>query len=303
MKLFKTITIAALIAGMSALSAFAHGAKVGKLEIHHPNSPATLPGAPVGAGFLTIVNTGKEDDRLVSITSSIAGDTQMHEMAMEGDVMKMRQLKDGIPIPAGAKVELKRGGLHVMFMQLKEPLKEGEMVKATLAFEKAGTVDVEFKVEAANAKHEGHSDHSGHAASADMAQPDDAKLAIPMVMKALFETPDNPLSVDPVVVNGNWAVASWAQGEKGGRALLKKGEKGWSIHLCSGASLKDAAALKQIGLEEASATKIAAELATTEAALGEKQIALFDSFEGTMMIGAEGHGAEGGHDAHKAHKK
>ncbi|MEN9895742.1 MAG: hypothetical protein RIR97_1594, partial [Pseudomonadota bacterium] len=299
MKLLKTIGIAALIAGMSALSAFAHSYKVGTLEIRHPHSPATLPGAPVGAGFLTITNTGTDDDRLTSVSTPIAGEGQIHEMAMEGEVMKMRQLKDGIAIPAGATVELKRGGLHLMFMQLKEPMKEGGMVKATLTFEKAGTVDVEFKVEAANAKHE---DHMNHAASADMAQPEDAKRAIPMVMKALFETPDNPLYVDPVVVDGAWAVASWAQGEKGGRALLKKGEKGWSIHLCSGASLKDAAALKQIGLEDASATKIAADLATAEAALGEKQIALFDSFEGTMMIGADGghgagHGADGGHDA------
>ena len=97
------------------------------------------------------------------------------------------------------------------------------MVKATLTFEKAGSVDVEFKVEAANAKAEGHHDH---AASADMEQPADPLQAIPLVMKALFETPENPLAVEPVIVDGHWAVAGWAQGEKGGRALLKKGEKG-----------------------------------------------------------------------------
>jgi periplasmic copper chaperone A len=168
MKLLKTIGFAALIAGMSALSAFAHGYKVGNLEIQHPHSPATLPGAPVGAGFLTIVNTGKDDDRLISVTTPIAGEGQIHEMAMEGEVMKMRQLKDGIPIPAGATVELKRGGLHLMFMPLKQPMKEGEMVKATLTFEKAGSVDVEFKVEAANGSamdhgtDEGHDAHKGH---------------------------------------------------------------------------------------------------------------------------------------------
>ena len=68
---------------------------------------------------------------------------------MENDVMKMRQLPDGIEIPAGATVELKPGGLHVMFMKIKHPLAEGDTFKATLNFEKAGKVDVDFTVGAA----------------------------------------------------------------------------------------------------------------------------------------------------------
>jgi len=141
-------TVAAL--ALSAGVAFAHDYKLGNLEIHHPASKATLPGQPVGGGFLTVTNNGSEADRLVSITASeVSDDVQMHEMAVENDVMKMRQLTEGIDIPAGATVALKSGGLHVMFMSIKRPFKEGESFKATLNFEKAGAVDVDFKVEAA----------------------------------------------------------------------------------------------------------------------------------------------------------
>ena len=159
-------TLAAL--ALSASAVFAHDFTLGNLEIHHPASKATLPGQPVGGGFMTITNKGTEADRLVSITApDVSDDVQIHEMAMENDVMKMRQLPDGIEIPAGAKVELKSGGLHVMFMKIKHPFKEGEKFKATLNFEKAGKIDVDFKIEAAKpgAAH-GESgasgDHSGH---------------------------------------------------------------------------------------------------------------------------------------------
>ncbi|WP_411037274.1 copper chaperone PCu(A)C [Shinella sp. BYT-45] len=151
--------LATLLAlALSAPAAFAHDFTLGSLEIRHPASRATLPGQPVGGGFMTITNKGAEPDRLVSVAApDVSDDVQLHEMAVENDVMKMRQLPDGIDIPAGATVELKSGGLHVMFMKIKRPFKEGETFKATLTFEKAGTVDVDFDVEAAKpgAKH-GH---------------------------------------------------------------------------------------------------------------------------------------------------
>jgi hypothetical protein len=127
-----------------ATPAFAHNGVVhlGDINISLPFTRATLPNAPVAGGFLTIENTGTEPDRLVSAISDIAGDTQIHEMAMEGDVMKMRQLVDGLPIPAGGTVVLAPGGFHIMFMGLKQSLVEGETVTVTLTFEKAGTVDV-----------------------------------------------------------------------------------------------------------------------------------------------------------------
>lgn len=118
----------------------------GELELTAGFTKAMLPGQPVGGGFVTITNKGGEDDKLVSATSDKAGEVQLHEMAMEGDVMKMRQLNDGIAIPAGETVELKPGGLHLMFFKVSEPFKEGETVNVTLTFEKAGAVDVALPV-------------------------------------------------------------------------------------------------------------------------------------------------------------
>ncbi len=128
-------------------SAFAHEFKVGDIEIDHPWSRATPAGAKVAAGYLTIRNEGATPDRLVAVTGSIAGKTQIHEMAVDSSgVMTMRELAGGLEIPAGGEVALKPGSFHIMFMDLKEPAKEGETFKGTLTFEKAGTVDVEFAV-------------------------------------------------------------------------------------------------------------------------------------------------------------
>lgn len=127
-----------------ATPAYAHNGVIhlGDINISLPFTRATLPNAPVGGGFLTIENTGAEADRLISATSTVAGDTQIHEMGMEGDVMKMRQLTDGLEIPAGETVVLAPGGFHIMFMGLKQAFVEGETVAVTLTFEKAGSVEV-----------------------------------------------------------------------------------------------------------------------------------------------------------------
>lgn len=117
---------------------------VGALEISGAFTRATLPNAPVGGGFFTVTNTGTEDDRLVSISTPIAKQSQIHEMAMEGDVMKMRHLADGLVIPAGESVTLEPGGNHLMFMGLNGTIKEGDMVPVTLTFEKAGTITLEL---------------------------------------------------------------------------------------------------------------------------------------------------------------
>jgi copper(I)-binding protein len=135
---------------------------VGELEISGAFTRATLPNAPVGGGFLTITNKGAADDRLVSAASPASGEVQLHEMAMEGDVMKMRRLADGIPVPAGATVTLQPGGLHMMFIKLAGPMVEGTTVPVTLTFEKAGTVSLELSVQGvgADAPAMDHSSHS-----------------------------------------------------------------------------------------------------------------------------------------------
>ncbi len=121
-------------------------AKAGDLELTAGFTKAMLPGQPVGGGFVVIKNTGSTDDVLVAAASDVADHVELHEMAMENDVMKMRPVKDGIPVPAGATVELKPGGLHMMFMGVKEPFVEGGTVKVTLTFKNAGSVDLVLPV-------------------------------------------------------------------------------------------------------------------------------------------------------------
>ncbi len=122
--------------------------KVGDIELQDAYTRAMLPGQPVGGGFVTIRNTGGAD-RLVSASSPVAETVELHEMAMDGEVMKMRKLENGIEVPAGQTVDLKPGGLHMMFMQVKTPFKEGDSVAATLTFEKAGKVEITLPVRTA----------------------------------------------------------------------------------------------------------------------------------------------------------
>lgn len=165
MKRYLICFIAALFTLAGINLAFAHGYKVGALEIGHPYSRAMLPGAKVGGGYLKITNTGTTADRLISVTTDRAESGQIHEMQMDNGIMTMRELKDGIEIPANATVELKPGSYHIMFMNVTQPFKEDEMIKARLMFEKAGPVDVEFKVGPVGGeapKADGHADHAGH---------------------------------------------------------------------------------------------------------------------------------------------
>ncbi len=120
--------------------------KLGDLELSGGFTKAMLPGQPVGGGFVVIKNSGSADDVLVAAESDVADRVELHEMVMENDVMKMRPLKDGIPVPAGGTVELKPGGLHMMFMGVKEPFVEGGTVKVKLTFKNAGSADVVLPV-------------------------------------------------------------------------------------------------------------------------------------------------------------
>ncbi|WEX87035.1 copper chaperone PCu(A)C [Sinorhizobium garamanticum] len=127
--------------------------EAGDLEISGGAVKAMLPGAKVGGGGFVVKNTGSVDDRLLAVESPAAGRVELHEMKMENEVMKMRKLEDGVVIPAGATVELKSGGLHLMFMEVKKPFAEGETVPVTLTFEKSGKVDYVLPVGAAVGGH------------------------------------------------------------------------------------------------------------------------------------------------------
>ena len=112
---------------------------------------------------------------------------------------------------------------------------------------------------------------------------DDAQT-ITHVMKRQFDRPEAPLTVHPVTILGDAAVAGWAQDGKGGRALLRKEKAGWSIHVCAGKGLTQSDVLVK-----------------AEANLTAQQRALFDSFEGMLNVGGPGAPAHGAHGSHAPH--
>ena len=146
----KSMLFAAVLA-LVANAALAHEYKAGSLEIKHPWARATPKGASVAGGYMTIINTGTAPDRLVGGSTPMAGKFEIHQMAMDDGVMKMRPLPNGIEIKPGQTVEFKPGSNHLMFVGLKQPFEQGRRVKGTLVFEKAGTVEVEYAVEAIGA--------------------------------------------------------------------------------------------------------------------------------------------------------
>jgi copper(I)-binding protein len=121
---------------------------VGTMQIGNPWTRATPKGATVAGGYMTISNTGSAPDRLVGGSAAVAGRFEVHNMTMEQDVAKMRPMGTGLEIKPGETVELKPGSFHVMLMGLKQPLEQGQKVKGTLEFEKAGKVEIEYAVEA-----------------------------------------------------------------------------------------------------------------------------------------------------------
>jgi copper(I)-binding protein len=154
-----TSVLLAAILAFAATAASAHEYKAGSLQIQHPWSRATPKGATVAGGYMKIVNTGSTPDRLVGGSTEAAPKFEIHEMSMQGGVMKMRMLPKGLEIKPGQTVELKPGGYHLMFVGISAPLQQGKPVKGTLEFEKAGKVEVEYAVEAIGGAPKGHHGH------------------------------------------------------------------------------------------------------------------------------------------------
>ena len=145
----------AVVIATASVAAHAHSYKIGAIDIGHPYARATAPGQPTGGGFLKLTNKGGAADRLVSASAAVSSRVELHSMKMEGDVMRMRQV-DAVDVPAGETVELKPGGLHIMFVDLKAPLKAGDSFPMTLKFERAGEVTVDVKVEKVKAEPAAH---------------------------------------------------------------------------------------------------------------------------------------------------
>lgn len=148
-------SIALLVLGTSfALPSFA------QVRIEKPWARATVAGASVGGGYFTVINGGAATDRLVGASSPVAARTEIHEMAMEKDIMRMREVRS-VDVPARGKVEFRPGGYHLMFQQLKAPFKEGDKVPVTLRFEKAGDIKAELEVGSLGAAAASKMDHGG----------------------------------------------------------------------------------------------------------------------------------------------
>jgi hypothetical protein len=182
--MFSITRRAALIAGALTLSlssvaslaltprpALAAEVRAGTIVVSQPWTRATPPGAQAAGGYLQLTNTGSAPDRLIGASFAAARNIEMHEMAHANGVMTMREIQGGIPIPPGQTVTLQPGGLHVMFLGLTQPLKEGESIAGSLTFERAGTVAVNFTVGAMGARgavgqqghgHQGRGGHGGH---------------------------------------------------------------------------------------------------------------------------------------------
>jgi copper(I)-binding protein len=129
-----------------SLPATANDYKLGALEIGHPWARPTLPGQTSGGGYLSVNNQGSRPDRLLGGSTSAAAAVEVHEMRMEGDVMRMRE-RAALDLPAGKVVTLAPGGLHLMLTGLRSPLKAGDRVPLKLYFERAGEIDVVLHVE------------------------------------------------------------------------------------------------------------------------------------------------------------
>ncbi len=153
---------AGLLVTLVAGAGLAHDYKVGSLVVDHPWTRATPKGASVAGGYLKITNNGATADRLIGGSVEAAGRFEIHQMSLVNGVMQMRPLPAGLEVKPGASVELKPGSFHLMFMDLKQPLAQGQRLKGTLVFEKAGKVSVEYSVEAIAGPAPAHGTHQGH---------------------------------------------------------------------------------------------------------------------------------------------
>jgi copper(I)-binding protein len=153
-KFLLAVSFVALTTGAQA-----HGVTSGSLYIDHPMIEEAPPNAPVLGGYVSIQNSGDTDDRLIAIESSAAEKVELHQSTISDGIARMQPMKDGLPVPAGETVWLGDDGTHAMFVKPLERYRVGDEVPATLVFEKAGRVEVTFKVEKRSSASSGHAGH------------------------------------------------------------------------------------------------------------------------------------------------
>ena len=138
-------------AQLSTLEARAADYDVGSIHISQPWARATPKGASSGAAYMTVTNNGKTPDRVNCVSSDASAECQIHSMTMDNGVMVMRPVEGGLEIKPGETVTLKPGGFHMMLLNLKHPLEQGNSLQATLKFDSAGTVQVDYPIAAIGA--------------------------------------------------------------------------------------------------------------------------------------------------------
>ena len=159
--LARSLAIALVLSLAPVGASLAQEVKAGDLVITQAWSRATPGGAKVAGGYLTIENKGSAPDRLVGGSADVAANVEVHEMATRNGVMTMRPIEGGLAIEPGKTVKLAPGGLHLMMLNLKGGLKQGDKVPVTLEFQKAGKVTVSLEVQGVGAQAPGAGGHSG----------------------------------------------------------------------------------------------------------------------------------------------
>lgn len=144
--LISRLAVAGVGAMLLVTPATGRDTRAGALRLTGAWSRPTPPGAPAGAGYLTISNTGVQPDRLLSGSSPAVARVEVHEMTLTDGIMRMRPVAGGIPVPAGGSAVLAPGGYHVMLIGPKKPFVAGGTVPVTLRFARAGTIRVVFDV-------------------------------------------------------------------------------------------------------------------------------------------------------------
>ena len=142
--LAKSLSTAFLAIALQS-AAFAHDQTSANLQVTDAWIRASAPGQTNGAGYMTINNTSHHPDRMISASTSVAGRTELHTVLTEDGLAKMREV-NAIDIAANSMAKFSPNGFHVMFLQMKQPFKEGETIPVTLKFEKSGEIKVDFVV-------------------------------------------------------------------------------------------------------------------------------------------------------------
>lgn len=141
--------------GALVLAGFCQAAAAAGIDVEQPWARATVEGMNMGGAFMNIKNTTRKDDFLVGGSSPVSERVEVHTHVNDNGVMRMREVEGGIPLKAGQTTELKPGSYHIMFMGLKQQLKQGDKVPVTLQFKHAKPQTITVNVNTAP-KNSGH---------------------------------------------------------------------------------------------------------------------------------------------------